>query len=173
MSFVRRSDRRWLDVWSETSISTPVGANEYTLLHLAADERRADVTRLLLDAGGGAFDVDARDMRGHAPLHLAAAVGADDACARLLEYGADGDVLADNGNAPLHLACMLPDAAGASVVDVLLDFGADAVLPTPEGHLPIDLANHFDNLGRIEAALLRASPPGWDAGRGGGGGGTP
>ncbi|KAH8044205.1 hypothetical protein JL720_17155 [Aureococcus anophagefferens] len=41
------------------------GRNEYTLLHLAADERRADVARLLLELV--AADVDARDMRGPEP----------------------------------------------------------------------------------------------------------
>ncbi|KAH8049721.1 hypothetical protein JL721_11603 [Aureococcus anophagefferens] len=41
------------------------GRNEYTLLHLAADERRADVARLLLELV--AADVDARDMRGPVP----------------------------------------------------------------------------------------------------------
>ena len=101
-------------------------------------------------------------MRGHTPLHLAAAVAADDVVSLLLEHGADGELTDDAGRAPLHLACMLENGAGGAVVDALLDFGVDAVQETPEGHLPIDLANHFENLGRIEAALLHHSPPGWD-----------
>ena len=101
-------------------------------------------------------------MRNHTPLHLAAAVGCEDVVIMLLEHGADGELVDDQGRAPLHLACMLPDQAGAAVVDALLDFGCNAVQKTPEGHLPIDLACHFDNLGRIEQALLKHSPPGWD-----------
>ena len=76
---------------------------------------------------------------------------------------ADGERTDSLGRAPLHLACMLPNGAGGAVVDVLLSFGVDAVQRTSEGHRPIDLANHFENLGRIEAALIAHSPPGWDA----------
>ena len=51
-------------------------------------------------------------------------------------------------------------------MEVLLNFGASAVQATPEGHLAIDLAAHFDNLDFVEASLLARSPPGWEKRKG-------
>jgi ankyrin repeat protein len=58
-----------------------------TPLHAAASAGNAAMVRLLLRAASSA--ASARDSRGRTALHCAASAGSSDACAALLEHGAD------------------------------------------------------------------------------------
>lgn len=72
-----------------------------TPLHSAAILGRADITRLLLDAGA---DPDARDAGGSTPLHRAFAAGHVTVARILLDAGADIDAQDQFGVTPRKLA---------------------------------------------------------------------
>lgn len=67
---------------------------------------RADILLLLLTVcAQGTFDMEARDLRGQAPLHLAAQSGDMGLVQVLLEYGADSNTQEETtGWTPLHFA---------------------------------------------------------------------
>ena len=62
------------------------GRNEYTALHLAADERRPDVVKVLLATG--ACDVDARSAAGDTALDFATLHGHAEVAAFLRDRAA-------------------------------------------------------------------------------------
>jgi ankyrin repeat protein len=72
-----------------------------TRLHLAADEGRVDVVKLLLEYEA---DPNARGEFGRTPLHVAAQWGNADIVRLLLKYGADPTVKNKDGNTPLDVA---------------------------------------------------------------------
>ncbi|HUP91243.1 MAG TPA: ankyrin repeat domain-containing protein [Solimonas sp.] len=67
----------------------------------APPERAVAILHLLLRAGA---DVNARQCRGHTPLHQAASRGASEVVELLLAAGADAGARADNGATPADLA---------------------------------------------------------------------
>ncbi|CAI5511473.1 unnamed protein product [Closterium sp. Naga37s-1] len=81
-----------------------------TPLHLAVAEGHLEALRFLLDwrgSCGGAevkADVEARNMFGETPVHVAAKSSNADAIRLLLRAGARADVAATNGMTPVHLA---------------------------------------------------------------------
>ncbi|CAI5530256.1 unnamed protein product [Closterium sp. Naga37s-1] len=81
-----------------------------TPLHLAVAEGHLEALRFLLDwrgqCGGAEVkaDVEARNMFGETPVHVAAKSSNADAIRLLLRAGALADVAATNGMTPLHLA---------------------------------------------------------------------
>ncbi|CAI6004644.1 unnamed protein product [Closterium sp. NIES-64] len=81
-----------------------------TPLHLAVAEGHLEALRFLLDwrgqCGGAEVkaDVEARNMFGETPVHVAAKSSNVDAIGLLLRSGARADVAATNGMTPVHLA---------------------------------------------------------------------
>lgn len=112
--------------------------NGETPLHLAAGFRNAAAVAALLEAGA---DVHATTRRGDTPLHDAARNGSAEIVNALLEAGADVHATSRGGYTPLHaaarhggaaianasLAQLYPgaDVRGATIVNALLDAGAD------------------------------------------------
>jgi ankyrin repeat protein len=117
-----------------------------TALHVAAAAHRPRIVRLLLGLGANA---GARNRRGTAPLHFAAAgspePGRDDAqtqaetIATLLAAGADLEAANKEGATPLHRAIR---SRSAAAVAALLAAGASPVRPNANGSSPLDLATH-------------------------------
>uniref|UniRef100_A0A5K3FZ61 ANK_REP_REGION domain-containing protein n=1 Tax=Mesocestoides corti TaxID=53468 RepID=A0A5K3FZ61_MESCO len=77
--------------------------DDYTALHIAAKDGRADIVQCLLANGA---DPDARTKRGFCPLHLAAKRGRAEAARTLLQVMRPENVNAAgrNGLTPLHMA---------------------------------------------------------------------
>lgn len=137
-------------------------ANGRTALHLAAERKcvaqdpgdadggiraRDETTsashdgaeeRALLAAGAS---VDARDLIGRTPLHLAADAGRKGRAEVLLQHGAALDARAEDGFTPLLCAI----AAGhTELAEFLLDSGADANARLPGGWTALHLAAERD-----------------------------
>jgi uncharacterized protein len=104
----------------------------FSALHGVAGEDRPDMIRLLIAAGA---DVDARNVNGHTPLHLAAY---PDAVRALVDAGADLEARANDGGTPLHLAAETPDRG--DVMAALLDAGAKVNAVNAKGRTPLDIA---------------------------------
>ncbi|CAI5499129.1 unnamed protein product [Closterium sp. Naga37s-1] len=168
-----------------------------TPLHEAAAEDAAEAIRLLLsfgrspsDAGNsgrdgqtredasGAVpaDVEARNMFGETPLHIAAKIGSARSVKALLECGAAVNAAASNRATPLHLAVWaavntadVGDAPAGSgqlkileVVELLLQHGADVAAQDKDGNSPLShiqsgtsSATSTSNNSSIRASLRR------------------
>eukprot|EP00850_Spirogloea_muscicola_P008912 SM000049S16683 [mRNA] locus=s49:45544:47832:+ [translate_table: standard] len=112
-------------------------------LHLGAASGHDDVVQLLLEwRGAASADLEARNMYGETPLHLAAKNGCLGVVRRLLGAGASTEARATNGMTPLHLAVWAAARSNdAVVVEELLEHHAnvdarDNENKTPAAHLP-------------------------------------
>lgn len=111
--------------------STKLGA---TPLHVAAEQGRFELVRLLLDAGAA---LDAQTDAGLSPLSFAAEQGGVDIARLLLDSGADVGACTHTGHTPLHIAAQ---KGGLDVMSVLLSHGGDTDARTGLGHTPLHLA---------------------------------
>jgi ankyrin repeat protein len=129
-----------------------------TALHFAAERGRADVARVLLDAGA-AVDAGTRIGR-YAPLHLAARGGHGPVVALLLEAGADANAATTNsGVTALHLAAAAVD--GRAAVAALLDHGADPnAREGSAGQTPLMFAAAANRPAAAAALLEAGADPG-------------
>ncbi|VDM30925.1 unnamed protein product [Hydatigera taeniaeformis] len=123
----------------------------YTALHIAAKDGRADIVQCLLASGA---NPDARTRRGFCPLHLAAKRGRAEAARTLLQVMRPElvNAVGRNGLTPLHMAAHYNHVA---LVQLLLEFGAEADRPAGNGYTALHIAakrNHQDL-----AALLLAN----------------
>jgi ankyrin repeat protein len=92
-----------------------------TALHLAAQEGRLEIARMLI-AAEASLDAKTR-IGGYTPLHLAAVAAHADVVGALLQAGADaGAVTTTGGVTPLHLAAGAVN--GEAAVRALLERGA-------------------------------------------------
>lgn len=105
-----------------------VDAQGRSLLHLAAEERGAEMTEMLLAAGA---DAAARDGRGYTPLHTAAEYDAAEVVRLLAGAGAELSACTpDHFFTPLHIAAWL---GNTEAVRALLAAGAPVNACREEG----------------------------------------
>ena len=98
------------------------GSGWVTALHIAAVSDHTETAALILDWGG---DVNVLSSAGDPPLYQAAHWGRADMVRLLLSRGADPDIQADTGVAPLHgAASNVARSGSAAVVSLLLSHGA-------------------------------------------------
>jgi ankyrin repeat protein len=77
-----------------------------TALHLAVIFRKPDIIQALLAEGDNVADLQAQDIDGNTPLHLACFQGDIDAARILLDAGSDINAVNSYGESPLHLAVL-------------------------------------------------------------------
>uniref|UniRef100_A0A0D9YQ68 AAA+ ATPase domain-containing protein n=1 Tax=Oryza glumipatula TaxID=40148 RepID=A0A0D9YQ68_9ORYZ len=126
-----------------------------TPLHVAAGYNNTGIVKFLLDfQGTDKVELEAKNMYGETPLHMAVKNSSCESAKLLLERGAHIEAKANNGMAPLHLAVWHALQSGdCSTVNVLLSYNADCyakddcteycsyhTLPHQEGKIP---SNHI------------------------------
>lgn len=124
-------------LWSQGRTRTP--------LHWAAQHGHVEVVRTLIDNGA---NVNARDVFGRTPLHLA--VSHPRVIALLLEAGANVDARDSLSNTPLHRA-----VPSIESVDALIRAGADVRAENTSGNSPLDIAMRYGNSRRSVAIVQR------------------
>ena len=111
----------------------------YTALHYAARENMVSAVELLLDAGA---DANARTEHGKTPLHFSARCGQRTALPLLLK-GANVNAVDNDGNTPLHSACLNPAFRIEEVVDLLLKRGGLEAAVNNASQTPLQLLDSY------------------------------
>lgn len=122
----------------------------------AADPPLEPFDRIVVGDADGLPAPDAWTPDGFTPLHIAAFAHNTDAARKLLEAGADANVLATASFARVTPLGTCAFAGDTEVARVLLEHGADPTVTADHGFTPLDsaIANGNDEL----AALLRSEP---------------
>ena len=92
-----------------------------TLLMTAVTERKNEIVKLIIEAGG---DVNAQDYQGLSALHFAAFCDNDTAAGMLLDAGADVNGKDKQGNTPI-LRLVMKNGKKSKCYKVFLEKGAD------------------------------------------------
>ena len=108
--------------------------NNFTGIHMAANNGHLDVVRLLLEAR---TDKDAALQNGATALHIASERGHLDVARLLLEAGADKVAVMQDGATALHMAAQ---HGRLDVVRLLLKAGANKVAAMNDGATALHLA---------------------------------
>ncbi|KAK3156547.1 hypothetical protein QOZ80_2AG0108600 [Eleusine coracana subsp. coracana] len=124
-----------------------------TPLHVAAGYNNTDIVKFLLNwQGTETVDLEAKNMYGETPLHMAVKNSCCESTNLLLARGAHIEAKANNGMTPLHLAVWHALQAGdCSTVSVLLSYNADCFAKDDEGKIPL---NHIP-VGAANEKLLK------------------
>jgi len=110
-------------------------------LHHCALRNDAAALRTLLVSGAASNEAD---KLGFTPLHFAAQENARDAACVLLELGADSNAKNLLGNTPLWTAVYNYQGDG-TLIQMLLEHGANPTMPNNQGKTPRDLAHLIAN----------------------------
>lgn len=110
-----------------------------TPLHVSAGYNKVEIVKLLLEWNGPEkVELEAKNMYGETPLHMAAKNGCNEAAKLLLSHGAFVEAKANNGMTPLHLAVwhsLLSE--DCSTVETLLQYNADCSAKDDDGSTPL------------------------------------
>ncbi|KAK6784318.1 hypothetical protein RDI58_017773 [Solanum bulbocastanum] len=111
-----------------------------TPLHVAAGYNNVEILNFLLGwSGPEKVEMEAKNMYGGTPLHMAAKNGCNEGAKKLLAYGALVEAKANNGMTPLHLAVWhLLRAEDCCTVKTLLEHDAKCSAEDNEGMTPIN-----------------------------------
>ncbi|GER41288.1 ankyrin repeat domain-containing protein [Striga asiatica] len=128
-----------------------------TPLHVSAGYNRIEIVNFLLDwQGPEKVELEAKNMYGETPLHMAAKNGCNEAAKILLARGAVVEAKANNGMTPLHLAVWHSlRAEDFSTVNTLLEHNSDCSAEDNEGMTPLDHLSQGPGNERLRDLLLR------------------
>ncbi|KAL8129662.1 hypothetical protein V2J09_018817 [Rumex salicifolius] len=115
-----------------------------TPLHVSAGYNNVKIVKLLLDwTGPEKVELEAKNMYGETPLHMAAKNGCNEAAELLLSHGAFVEAKANNGMTPLHLAVWYSiRSEDCSTIKTLLEHNANCSAKDDDGLTPI---NHLSS----------------------------
>src|SRR6266536_1675489 len=116
----------------DAAVAIARSADGFTALHFAAFFGKAEVARILIEAGADVDAVADNEMRVQ-PLHSAAAGRHLEVCRLLLAAGADVDARQAGGFTPLHAAAQNGDP---ELVELFLSAQADPTATTDTGQTP-------------------------------------
>ncbi|KAL1535604.1 ribulose bisphosphate carboxylase/oxygenase activase, chloroplastic-like isoform X2 [Salvia divinorum] len=128
-----------------------------TPLHVAAGYNNIEIVKLLLDwRGPEKVEMEAKNMYGETPLHMAAKNGCNEAARLLLAHGATVEAKANNGMTPLHLAVWHSlRAEDCSTVNTLLQYNANCSAEDNEGMTPLNHLSQGPGNDKLRDLLLR------------------
>jgi ankyrin repeat protein len=141
-------DRLHARLDEDPAATSALSADGFTALHFAAFFGKAEVARILLQAGADVNAVARNDLRVQ-PLHSAAAGRHLEVCRLLLAAGADVDAPQAGGFRPLHAAAQNGDP---ELVELFLSARADPRAATDAGATPAataEAAGHVDVARRL------------------------
>ena len=141
------SHQVWLDGHVAQGNAALLGRT--TPLHLAASSSSPETVKVLLQKGGrvkATIEQDTEDGNGFRPLHYACQQSSLEAITLLVEAGASIRCTERLQNRqPLHFASFTT-GSDPSIIDYLLENGADIKAKTSEGLTPIHMACMVNNL---------------------------
>lgn len=166
-----------LDAGADINLHDPVGS---TPLHYAVGSS-PEMSRLLLDAGAdpnatdrygdsvlhsaklfesivlliesGRADINQRGHEGKTPLHCMLESLEKKEVLKFLEYGPDCNIANDEGNTVLHVAVSTYRSIGTTVVEALLERGADPNLRNHEGLTPLRSIHYEDDFKKVRVLV--------------------
>lgn len=113
----------------------------HTPLHVSAGHNSVEIVKVLIDwQGSEKVELEAKNMYGETPLHMASKNGCNQAAQILLSHGASVEAKANNGMTPLHLAVWHSTRSeeDCSTVQTLLEYNADCSAKDNEGMTPLN-----------------------------------
>ncbi|KAI0879933.1 ankyrin repeat-containing domain protein [Annulohypoxylon maeteangense] len=127
--------------------------NGWSPLFGAVTQGSTALTKLLCGRGAR---VDKKDKGGQTALHYAISQGCKEVADALLNNGADANLIS-RGETPL---CRAASKSNLALVELLLAYGADFMLPSPSYHgaLPIHIAAMGSDLTILNTLLESGSP---------------
>ena len=140
----------------------PTSADDFdqTPLHRAFESHaQTNVTTLIAECAkaGIALDLNAVNMDGDTPLHLAAELSNCELVAHLLQLGADPNIRNNMDDTPLHVLATFPNAETPAAAQCLLLAGADLSARNQDGQTPLLSAASEGATTLFEAILTTAS----------------
>ncbi|GER25126.1 ankyrin repeat domain-containing protein [Striga asiatica] len=112
-----------------------------TPLHVASGHNKLEIVKYLLDwRGPGKVELEAKNVYGETPLHLAAKNGCNESLRMLLQGGANVEARTNNMMTPLHLAVgyALRTGDNSTVRTLVLEYNADCSAKDDEGMMPFN-----------------------------------
>lgn len=111
-----------------------------TPLHVASGCNNIAIVKFLLEwKGAENVELEAKNMYGETPLHMAAKNGCNESVRMLLDRGASLEAKANNGMTPLHLAVWQAlHSEDCTTVSTLLQYNADCSVTDNEGMTPLN-----------------------------------
>ncbi|XP_044460889.1 ribulose bisphosphate carboxylase/oxygenase activase, chloroplastic-like [Mangifera indica] len=127
-----------------------------TPLHLSAGTNKTDIVKFLLEwKGDDKVDLEAKNMYGETPLHVAAKNGCNEAAKLLLSHGAPVEAKTKYGVTPLMLSVLHSiRAEDCSIVETLLEHKADCDATDDEDMNPIDYVSKIQGNGKLLDLIL-------------------
>ncbi|GAB2219760.1 hypothetical protein Droror1_Dr00007397 [Drosera rotundifolia] len=128
-----------------------------TPLHVAAGDNGVEIVQFLLDwRGPGELELEAKNVYGETPLHMAAKQGCGDTTRLLLSHGASVEAKTNNGMTPLHLACWHANLWETnSAVVALLEYNADCSAKDNDDRCPVDHLSQGPGIAELRELLHR------------------
>lgn len=128
-----------------------------TPLHVSAGYNNIEIVKLLLDwRGPEKVELEAKNMYGETPLHMAAKNGCNEAARLLLSRGAFVEAKANNGMTPLHLSVWHSlRAEDCSTVNTLLEYNANCSAEDNDGMTPLNHLSQGPGNEKLRDLLVR------------------
>lgn len=149
---LKNNNKSMVEMLLNSGVSLELKSGGETVLFAAVREELLEMVYILLEAG---CDMETRDTRGRTPLMMAAITGNADIAKALIYYGAaiESD---NNGRTALHEVAAAKTRYNWSLLQLLINEGADLEIEDESGNTPLMLAEKNKN--RSAIYIIEDSP---------------